>query len=83
MSTQLVIVKCFGNVPKVNKIVYSLEKTVFVTSATEFEAIKSGQSNLFPIGFRREDVFEYRGEDISKELDWKTLKPWSGGVDLR
>ena len=83
MNTQDVIVKCFMNVPKIRKVCYSLENIVFITSESELYAIKNGRSNLFPIGFRREDVFEYQGEDISKGVDWKTLKRWSGDVNLR
>jgi len=46
---------------------------VYVTSEKESEKMKNGQPGLFPIGFRRENVFEYRGDPMKKNL-----RPWGG-----
>jgi hypothetical protein len=60
------------------KVVYTTENVVFVTSEKAFDAIKNGDSGLFPIGFRAENVFIYDGQPLAGNINWSKLKPWRG-----
>jgi hypothetical protein len=76
MNGQLVIVKDVAKRPLLLKVCYADEKTVFVTSEKAFELIKNGNSGLFPIGFRAENVFVYDGQKLDT-INWNDLTPWS------
>jgi hypothetical protein len=79
MHKQLVIVKDFENKPLLRKVCYSKEATVFLTSEKAFKEMESGNSSLFPIGFRSENVFIYEGQSLAGKMDWKKLRAWSDG----
>jgi len=49
---------------------------VFVTSEKAFELIKNGDSGLFPIGFKADDVFIFEGQSLTGKVNWKKLRPW-------
>ncbi|HTX20736.1 MAG TPA: hypothetical protein VMD27_02585 [Candidatus Aquilonibacter sp.] len=76
MNGQLVIVKDVAHRPLLRKVCYANQKTVFVTSENAFDAIKKGNSGLFPIGFRAENVFIYDGQDLTGKINWEKLKRW-------
>lgn len=78
MNGQLVIVKDVASRQLLKKVCYADENMVFVTSEKAFDLIKKGTSGLFPIGFRVENVFVYDGQPLTRELNWKKLKPWRG-----
>jgi hypothetical protein len=74
MKTQVVLVKDVTGTLLIRIAVHATESTVCVTSETEYEKMKNGQSELFPIGFSRDSVFEYCGTPIGRNL-----RPWPGG----
>jgi hypothetical protein len=76
MNGQLVIVKDVANRILVRKVCYANDKIVFVTSESAFELIRNGESGLFPIGFRAENVFTYDGRDLTGKVNWRNLKRW-------
>lgn len=76
MSEQLVIVKDFECRPLLKKVVDANETVVFVTSEKAFNLIKNGNSDLFPIGFRSENVFLYEDQSLAGKIDWKQLSLW-------
>jgi hypothetical protein len=73
MKSQVVVVKDFRVTLLKRVAVHATEAMVYVTSEKESEKMKNGQPGLFPIGFRRENVFEYRGDPMKKNL-----RPWGG-----
>jgi hypothetical protein len=77
MNAQLLIVKDVSGCPLLKNVVYSSANMVFVTSERALYAIQNGNSDLFPIGFRAEDVFDYDGQDLSGKINWKRMKQWS------
>ena len=76
MNGQLVIVKDITNRPLLRIVCYANEKSVFVTSEKAFELIKNGDSGLFPIGFKADDVFIFEGQSLTGKVNWKKLRPW-------
>ena len=42
------------------------ENGVYITDVSRFEQLKAGESDLWPVGFPREDVFKYNSELASK-----------------
>lgn len=78
MNGQLVIVKCFADKPLLKTACYASGNIVFITSEKAFSLIKKGNSDLFPIGFRAENMFIYEGQALTEQLNWKSLKPWCG-----
>ena len=76
MNGQLVIIKDVANRPLLRKVCDANDKIVFVTSEKAFELIKNGDSGLFPIGFRAENVFIYEGQDLAGKVNWNTLTKW-------
>lgn len=76
MDGQLVVVKDVASRPLLRKVCYASENVVFVTSEKAFDLIKNGNSGLFPIGFRAENVFVYEGQDLTKKTNWANFKPW-------
>jgi hypothetical protein len=79
MNGQLVVIKDVTGIAHLKKVCYSTEKIVFVTSEKAFELIKKGDSSLFPIGFRVENVFVYEGQDLTGKINWHRFRQWSHG----
>jgi len=60
------------------------ENGVYITDDSRFEQLKAGESDLWPVGFPREDVFKYNSELASKledlckdgKQDWNKLDPF-------
>ena len=59
MKGDTVIVRCWGNEAAVMRVWEELEGGVCVVAPSEFDAMEAGQSELYPICFRRRDVFRY------------------------
>lgn len=78
MNTQVVMVKDFANRPNVKVVHHASEDMVFVTSETAFKKMQNGEKDVFPIGFARERVFAYEGQDLSGPINWVKMKQWRG-----
>jgi hypothetical protein len=77
MNGQMVVVKDFMGLPHLCKVSHANGSVVFVTSPQSFDDIKSGQSNLYPIGFKAESVFKYKGGSLPAKVDWNKMEQWS------
>lgn len=80
MRGELVIVRDFSGRALLRRVWDADEKAVYITDDQQFERLVSGHEALWPVGFPREDVFEYNpgiAESIGKEsIDWRMLSPW-------
>jgi len=76
MNGQLVIVKDVAYRPLIRKVCYANENTVFATSEKGFKEIKKGGSDLFPIGFKAENVYCFDGHPLIGKIDWSKLRTW-------
>jgi hypothetical protein len=76
MTPQVVVVKQFNCDAKLLCVCYANDLNVFATSKSAYLAIKRGESDLFPIGFPKCDVFVYEGQDLTGKVDWTAMKPW-------
>ena len=81
MKSRRVIVKDFAGLQLVRVVCYTTDSAVFVTTENEFQNIKSGTSDLKPIGFPRADVFCYE-PSLGSQVDWSKLRPWVGSVGM-
>jgi hypothetical protein len=83
MRGELVIVRDFRSEALIRRVWDSDQKAVYITDDQQFERLLAGQEGLPPVGFPREDVFEYDpsvAEPMSKgSIDWRRLKPYKGG----
>ena len=77
MKTQRVLVKDVMDQAKSCIVVHAAGGRVFVTSESGFSRLEKGDKSVIPIGFDREDVFEY-DERYAKLPNWKKMKPWAG-----
>jgi hypothetical protein len=78
MNIENVVVRDFTGNALIRCVCHSTEKKVFLTSEKGFLAIKSGDPNLFPIGFDRRDVFVWDGKPLPKKIEWSALHQWLG-----
>ena len=80
MRGDLVIVRDFRGEALVRRVWDADQKAVYITDDQQFERLLAGHEALLPVGFPREDVFEYDpgiAESIEKEsIDWHMLSPW-------
>lgn len=86
MKGEFVIVQEFGGRPLIRRVWDATSEAVFVCSEERFNALSSGENTQYPIGFPRENVYEY---DASKavmlgslwQVDpgiWQSMTPWKG-----
>ena len=75
MKSQVVVVKDVDDRHHIVKVCHTRGTTVFVTSEKVYHLLKSGKSELFPIGFPGDRVFVYDGGD--PEVNAAKLQPWS------
>lgn len=87
----LVVVRDFRGRPLIRRVWAADARGVYITDDVGFERLKAGQKGHIPVGFPREDVFEYdarlapRARDLYEEgnWDWSKLRRWEGGKSTR
>ena len=83
MQGDHVIVRCFGGIPRVRRIWEQDEMGVYITDDACYERLLSGDAAIQPIGFPKEDVFQFDSAIaekmdelvVTKEWDWNKLQP--------
>ena len=86
MKGETVIVRAYGNEPLVRRVWSCDEDVVFICTEENYLALESGHDALNPVGFLRNDVFEYDARRLKQlQLNYKTrpelwlkLMPWNG-----
>lgn len=78
MENLLVLVKDVEGHPLVRTVCKVTPGVVFVASDAVLKRMEAGDENAFPVGFRRECVFEYDGKPLPKLVHWDKMKPWTG-----
>lgn len=68
MRGETVIVRAFKGVPLARRVWAVGERVVYITDDEGLKKLASGNSRLSPIGFPKEDVFQY-GESFFKRLE--------------
>lgn len=82
MRGDIVIIRFFGNEPRVRRIWSEDVRGVYVTTENHFHSLDVGKYGLVSVGFLWEDVFEYSQELIEltdkfrKDFAWGHLKPY-------
>lgn len=84
MRGEKVIVRTLGGRPVVGMIWEADESTVYVTDKANLHRLLVGEEAALPIGFPREDVFEYNADKAraieqprrTDKWDWESLRPW-------
>ena len=78
MTGDTVIARGYRNRPLVRKVHSSGDRVVYLVTNEQFNLITDGKSSVPPIGFPKEDVFEYDETVVtSGSVDWSKLKNWS------
>ncbi len=67
MRGDIVIVRAHKNEPLARRVWEVTDQAVFICSEENFQVLSAGEPGLWPVGFKREDVFCYDG-DILNEL---------------
>lgn len=68
MRGDFVIVRTFGNIPLIRRLWDESDYCVYITNDEQFQLLTNGKEALQPIGFPREDVFQYDPE-IASSMD--------------
>jgi hypothetical protein len=85
MEGTRVIIRAYGDEPRICVVYQVKNDTVFVTNQTGLAGIRSGQSGPSPIGFNKCDVYAYsltaemqikRRQHDRAGFDWGQLKPF-------
>lgn len=82
MKGDVVIVRAFGGDPAKVRVWDEDERMVYVVGLDEFERMEAGESERWPIGFERTDVFAYdpRNEPQGAEVDWDSMPRYRDGL---
>lgn len=81
MKGQMVIIRSFGDKPLIRRVWDTSENLVYITNDKQFQLLIEGKKAIEPIGFPREDIFQYDPEiakSLNKGCDWNKLKSWNG-----
>ena len=89
MRGKLVILRSFGGRPLVRRVWAADAVGVYICGEHEFQRLTAGEEAPPPVGFPREDVFEFEPalaatiEDAynPEQWDWDKLTRWEGRVD--
>ena len=85
MRGEKVIVRVFGGRPVVARVWDADEFAVYICDEDNFMRMTEGKEALWPVGFPKEDVFEYDPNSLSgyglSAWDWKNVKSWTGTVN--
>jgi hypothetical protein len=80
MRGQPIIVRCYGNIPKIVNYWSEDQHAIYVTNHEGIKKLSDGDTSIFPIGFPRKDVFKYDpliGATINdSKWDWNNLIPF-------
>lgn len=82
MRGELVIVRDFSGKALLRRVWNADERAVYITNDEQFERLLADEEALLPVGFPREDVFEYVPSVVEllgqeQELvDWSRLIRW-------
>ena len=82
---QQVVVRGFSGQPLIRKVWEVTEAAVFVCTDKNFQRLVEGYDALWPVGFPREDVFQFDPEVLNSTVNlstpterlWCKLVPWS------
>ena len=81
MKGEFVVVRAYGEEPKVLRIWEVRGDTALVSAPDQFAKLESGAEALLPVGFPMQDVFQYdpklEGEIASGKIEWQHLTPYT------
>ncbi|MBI4844528.1 MAG: hypothetical protein HY809_09435 [Nitrospirae bacterium] len=83
MNGEIIIARAYRDKPLIRRIWSSNEKVVFITNNEQFQLLTEGLDAIEPIGFPKEDIFQYdesMADLINKgmdNIDWNILRKWS------
>jgi hypothetical protein len=80
MKGDKVIVRSYGNKALVRLVWEVTPDTVFICSEENYRALTDGKIGLWPVGFSKEDVFQYsiKAETLlASPTAWKELVPYA------
>lgn len=80
MKGDLVIARCYGHEPIIRRVWDSTPDVVYICTEERYQLLNEGVANIYPVGFPRQDVFEYE-ESVLRELAtdpsaWNRLNKW-------
>jgi len=83
MRGEQVVVRAYGDEALVRRVWDAGEHAVFIVSEQNFWALSAGRAGLWPVGFRRRDVFcyddaaaqELAASGPDNPLEWERLMP--------
>lgn len=84
MQGDAVIVRAYGGVPLVRRVWDENERVVYITNDSRLKQMLAGDTEIWPVGFPREDVFKFDQELASQletlcesgKWDWNKLDPF-------
>lgn len=76
MKIRRVLVRDVEGQPLVRMVCKATETAVFVASAAALLRMEAGDQNCWPVGFRRECVFNYDGQPLPRHIEWEKMTPW-------
>jgi hypothetical protein len=88
MRGEKVIVRAFGDRPLIRRVWSADEYGVYISAEQEFQKLARGEDALLPVGFPREDVFQFDPEVAATVErrgsvdpdDWERLSQWEGSA---
>lgn len=66
MRGDIVIVRAHKNEPLARRVWEVTAQAVFICSEENFQVLSAEEPGLWPVGFKREDVFCYDGDILNK-----------------
>jgi len=85
MRGELVVLRAVGNKPLVRRVWAVTEDAVLICDEQNYKTLSEGGEGLWPVGFKRKDVFRLTPEikstlnsEPSCDFDWSTLTIWQG-----
>jgi hypothetical protein len=68
MRGNIVIIRTYGDVPLVRRVWDEDDSAIYITNDEQFQLLTQGKEALQPVGFPREDVFQYN-PDLAAVMD--------------
>ena len=77
MRGDKVIVRAYGDEPKIVRVWDVLQNTVLVCSEENYHTLVNGKDGLWPVGFPKEYVFRYNPKiNLTNPVNWEQLNTY-------
>jgi len=80
MKGDKVVVRAYGDEPKIVRVWEVTQTTVFICSEENYEILSRGKDGLLPVGFPKECVFRYNPKQntiLNTPSIWNELVPYA------